>query len=96
VADFIAGLEDEEAAAVLAGMRQVADRGLGEARHLRREIYEVRVDGSQRSFRLLFAQETRFILLSLSGFVKKTQTTPAAEIAVALARLRDWRARGRQ
>ena len=95
VADFIDHLGDEEAAAVLAAMKHVARLGLRCARHLRGEIWEVRVDAAQRSFRLLFAQETKFILLSLSGFVKKTQRTPTTEIALALARLKDWRSRRR-
>lgn len=95
VVEFIDSLDDEEAAAVLASMGDVARTGLSSARHLRGEIYEVRVTTDRRSFRLLFAQETKFILLSLSGFVKKTQKTPVAEITVALARLKDWRTRGR-
>jgi putative component of toxin-antitoxin plasmid stabilization module len=65
---FIEKLTDEEAAAVVAGMREVALHGLERARHVRGEIYEVRIDADRRSFRILFAQETRFILLSLSGF----------------------------
>jgi hypothetical protein len=36
--------------------------------HLRDEIYEVRAESERRSFRLLFAKETKFILLSLHGF----------------------------
>jgi phage-related protein len=93
--DFMDRLDRHEAAAVLAGMNQVARLGLEAARHLRGEIYEVRVDAGPRSFRLLFVQETKFILLSLNAIVKKTQRTPPAEIALALARLKDWRIRGR-
>jgi phage-related protein len=95
VADFIRRLDREEAAVVLAGMNHVARFGLEAARHLKGEIYEVRVDAAYRSFRLLFAQETKFILLSLNGIVKKTQKTPPNEIVIALARLEDWRKRGR-
>src|SRR6185312_9569793 len=64
-------------------------------RHLRGEIYEVRADGDRHAFRLLFAQETKFILLSLSGFAKKSRKTPPEEIVRAEARLKDWRSRGR-
>jgi phage-related protein len=93
---FFAGLTDEEAAAVLAAMKQVAEHGLDWARHLRDDVYEVRAHAERRSLRLLFAKETRFILLSLSGFAKTTQKTPPRELALAEARLRDWRQRGKQ
>ncbi|HVV48207.1 MAG TPA: type II toxin-antitoxin system RelE/ParE family toxin [Opitutaceae bacterium] len=92
---FIRSLTDEDAAAVLEAMNDVAQNGLQAARHLRGEIYEVRADGERRTFRLLFAQETKFILLSLSAFTKKSRKTPPDEIVRAEARLRDWRSRGR-
>lgn len=92
---FMAALPDEDAAAVLDAMKDVAEHGLQAARHLRNEIYEVRVAGDRRTFRLLFAQETKFILLSLSGFTKKSRKTPPEEIVRAEARLKDWRSRGR-
>src|SRR3954468_2129615 len=91
---FIDGLTDEQAAAVIAAMKDVAQNGLAAARHLRGEIYEVRAEADRQAFRILFAQETTFILLSLSGFPKKSQKTPANEIAVAESRLADWRRRG--
>jgi phage-related protein len=96
VKEFLDGLTDEEAAAVVAGMKDVAELGLPAAKHLRGDIYEVRADAATRSFRLLFSAEGRFnqVLLSLSAFVKKTQKTPTRELVLAVARLRDWRERG--
>jgi putative component of toxin-antitoxin plasmid stabilization module len=73
---FIDGLTDEQAAAVVAAMKDVAQNGLAAARHLRGEIYEVRAEAERQAFRILFAQETTFILLSLSGFQKKSASTP--------------------
>ncbi len=96
VKKFIDGLTDEEAAAVVAAMKEVAVLGLPVARHLRDDIYEVRAESERRSFRLLFAKETKFILLSLNGFAKKTQKTPARELDLAERRLKDWRIRGKQ
>lgn len=95
---FFAELTDDEAASVVAGMKDVATRGLSAARHLRGEIYEVRADARTRSFRLLFAAEGRFsqVLLALSAFEKRTQKTPPRELALAQARLRDWRSRGKR
>jgi phage-related protein len=96
VKDFLDRLTDEEVAAIVAGMKDVAVHGLAAAKHLRGDLYEVRADAPTRSFRLLFSAEGRFgqVLLSLSAFVKKTQKTPPRELVVAEARLRDWRARG--
>jgi phage-related protein len=95
VNDFIDTLTDDEAAAVVAAMREVRDQGLPGARHLRGDIYEVRAITDLRSFRILFAQEAKYVLLSLSAFAKKTAKTPRAEIELAEARLSDWRQRGR-
>lgn len=94
--DFFDGLTDEEAASVVAGMKEVAARGLLAAKHLRGDLYEVRSDAATRSFRLLFSAEGRYsqVLLSLSAFVKKTQKTPVRELDLAESRLSDWRARG--
>ena len=92
---FIDALTDEQAAAVVAAMKDVADNGLAAARHLRGEIYEARAEAERQAFRLLFAQETKFILLSLSGFQKKRAKTPLDEIELAESRLVDWRRRGR-
>jgi len=93
VKEFIYALTDEEAAAVVAAMKEVAVVGLSAARHLRGDIYEVRAESERRSFRLLFAKETKFVLLSLHGFTKKTQKTPPRELETAERRLKDWRTR---
>ena len=83
---------------ILAAMKDVQVNGLEVARHIRDDPYEVRADGRQASFRVLFAAEGQRsqVLLGLSGFSKKTPRTPLGEIAVAERRLRDWRSRGRQ
>jgi phage-related protein len=96
VKTFIDGLTDEEVASIVAGMKEVAERGLAAAKHLRGDIYEVRADAATRSFRLLFSTEGSYsqVLLSLSAFEKRTQKTPPRELDLAEVRLRDWRARG--
>lgn len=95
VKDFIDSLTDEEAASVVAGMKEIAVRGLSRARHLRGDVYEVRADAEKRSFRVLFSKEAKFILLSLSAFEKRTQKAPIRELELAERRLKDWRVRGR-
>ncbi|CAN5924987.1 hypothetical protein BH11MYX4_BH11MYX4_01150 [soil metagenome] len=93
---FIDDRTDEEVASIVAGMKEVAERGLVAAKHLRGDIYEVRADAATRSFRVLFSTEGRYsqVLLSLSAFGKRTQKTPPRELELAEGRLRDWRTRG--
>ena len=83
---------------ILAAMKDVQLNGLGAARHLKGDLYEVRADGRRATYRVLFATEgaRRQVLLGLSGFSKKTQKTPPAEITLAERRLRDWRSRARR
>lgn len=96
VEEFIDGLSDTDAAAVLAGMEEVRDRGLRAARRLDGEIWEVRVDGDRVIYRVLFAEEGSRgqVLLALEAFNKKTQKTPPSIIKLAKRRLADWRRRG--
>ena len=96
VKEFIDGLSDTDAAAVVAAMRDVRDTGLAAARHLRGDIHEVRADGDRQTYRILFASEGRRsrVLLALEGFSKKTQKTPPEKIRLAERRLADWRRRG--
>lgn len=76
-------------------MSDVRERGLEASRHLRGEIWEVRVDGERATYRILFAKEGRAgqVLLSLHAFKKKTRKTPPEAIRLAERRLRDWRGR---
>jgi len=77
-------------------MKYLAVEGMRAARHLRGDIWEVRVDGAKRTYRVLFSSEGRFgqVLLALEGFTKKTQETPARTIDLAARRLADWKKRG--
>lgn len=97
VKEFLAKLTDEEVAVIAAGMRDVRERGIAAARHLRGDVYEVRADATTRSFRLLFSCEGKYsqVLLSLSVYEKRTQRAPAREIELAEKRLKDWRARAK-
>lgn len=94
--EFVDALTDGDAAAVLAGMGEVRDRGLVAARHLQGDIWEIRIDGDRVIYRILFAEEGARgrVLLALEGFNKKTQKTPPRSIQLAQRRLSDWRRRG--
>jgi phage-related protein len=96
VGKYLATLPDADAAEIVAGMKRVQRDGLRIARHLRGAIYEVRVDGEDQSYRILFAPQGRHqtIFLALEGFSKKTQQTPSSKIQLAEQRLRDWNQRG--
>lgn len=96
VEQFIDGLSDNDAAAVLAGMQEVRHKGLQAARHLEGDIWEVRVDGDRVIYRILFAEEgsRSQVLLALEGLKKTTQKTPRQTINLAKRRLADWRQRG--
>jgi phage-related protein len=97
VQSFLDNLTAAEAAEVVAAMKEVAREGLRFARHLRGDIWEVRVEAERKAFRVLFSPEARFqqVLLALEAFTKKTQKTPARTIELAERRLADWRCRGR-
>jgi len=58
-------------------------------------LYEVRAEGMDASYRLLFAEEGTKgrILLALHAFSKKTQKTPPQVIELAARRLSDWQRR---
>jgi phage-related protein len=79
-------------------MKEVTREGLRSARHLRGDIWEVRVEAGSAAFRVLFSPEgqAQQVLLALEAFSKKTQKTPVRMIRLAEQRLADWRHRGRK
>ena len=96
IKDFLLALPDEDRAAIFEEMEYVRKHGKAVARHLHKDIYEVRIIYNTKAYRILFACEGHYnhILLSLEGFQKKTQQTPRDHIKLAEQRLADWRRRG--
>jgi phage-related protein len=96
VKDFLDALTDDDAASVLAAMKEVRESGLSAARHLEGPIYEVRAAGDRVIYRILFASQGRYsqVLLALEGIKKKTQKTPRQTIDLAKRRLKSWEDRG--
>ena len=96
VREFLEQLSKADRRTILSAMKKVEQKGLIAARHIRGEIYEIRADGENQSFRILFATEGHYqqVLLSLEGFSKKTQKIPQEKIELAEQRLKDWRQRG--
>jgi phage-related protein len=99
VRDFLsaARLSGDDRDEILAAMEDVQVNGLPVARHLIGDVYEVRADGHQATYRVLFVAEGKSsqVLLALSAFSKKTQRTPPDEIRLAERRRTDWRALAR-
>ena len=91
-------LPEADRAEIVAAMQRVRVGGLVIARHLRADIFEIRAEGRDASYRLLFATEgaSSQVLLALTAFSKKTQRTPRRELELAERRLADWRSRGRR
>jgi phage-related protein len=79
-------------------MKRVQRDGVAVARHLRGDLFELRAEGRDASYRILFATEgaSGQVLLGLSALSKKTQRTPPRELDLAERRLVDWRSRGRR
>jgi phage-related protein len=90
-------LDNDDAAEVIAAMKDVQRNGLEVARHVEGEIYELKAEGNRQTFRILFAQEGEHdhVLRSLEAFSKKQRKLPRAKIELAKRRLRDWRSRSR-
>jgi phage-related protein len=95
VREFLDSRNLPERAAIDVRMRRVQERGTIAARHLRGDIYEVKIPYGRLEFRILFAAEGRYnqVLLAVEAFPKKTQTTPGARIELAEARLAEHRSR---
>ena len=96
--EFIDRLSDIDAAAVIAGMKDVQVNGNQVAHHLGGDIYEVRAAGDRQAFRILYATEGEQdqVLLALEAISKKSQRTPQKTIQLARRRLADWRSRARE
>ncbi len=87
----------KDRAAIADEMEVVRKKGTTAARHVRDDIYEVRVFMDGVTYRVLFATEGFYshVLLAVRAFNKKTQELPDHEIDLALKRLREWRSRAK-
>ncbi|MFD9115363.1 type II toxin-antitoxin system RelE/ParE family toxin [Streptomyces bottropensis] len=66
----------------------------GDVKSLGGDLLEIRLDGDNRIFRLLYAEERDgLLLLALCFFQKKSQATPPRHKRTAGSRLKDWRKR---
>ena len=64
--------------------------GEPDTKHLRNGIYELRTKQGSDIFRNLFFYHRGKVIVVTNGFIKKTQKTPEAEIALAERRRSDY------
>jgi phage-related protein len=85
--DFVDSLDDKAAARVDAfidRLRVYGNRMQGKfVKKLTGDIFELRVKQFDRIFRVLFFYQPGMLIVIASGFQKKTEKTPPAEIAKA-------------
>ena len=101
VENFLAGLSTKQVRKVAWVLRVVKELPIVPQQYFKRlegteGIWEVRADFGGDAFRFLgFWDEGRLIILT-NAFAKKTQKTPAREIALAEQRRRDYLNRSRK
>jgi phage-related protein len=92
--EFVDSLDDKAAARVDAFIQRLGVYGnqmQGKfAKKLTNEIFELRVKQFDRIFRVLYFYQPGKVIVITSGFQKKTQQTPPAEIARAEQLRRLW------
>ena len=92
--EFIDALDDKAAARVdafIERLRVFGNRMQGKfVTKLTGDIFELRVKQFDRIFRVLFFYQPGMLIVITSGFQKKTQETPSAEIARAEKLRRLW------
>lgn len=96
--DFIMGLDNKKLQAKVVGSLEVlSEKGnmLREpySKHLDDGIFELRCKVATDIVRLLYFFHEGRIIVVTNGFVKKSQKTPAKEIALAKQRRKDYLAR---
>jgi phage-related protein len=96
VQEYLDGLSGKEAARVTHDLDLLETFGIAlgapYVKSLGQKLYELRTTGRPQH-RVLYVAVTGRRLLLLHAFTKKTQKTPAAEIATARDRLADYEAR---
>lgn len=96
VEDYLDALTSQEAAKAARGLELLrtfgTQLGMPHVRPLRGSLYELRLRG-QREHRIIYVAIVGQRFLLLHAFTKKTQQTPASEIATAERRYQDYLSR---
>ena len=95
--DYIMSRPEKDRAKIVAAMEDVVTYGKEASRHVRDDVYEVRVSGKDVTYRIFYATEGRYnqVLLAVHAVAKKTQKARDHDIDEAMRRLKDWRSRAK-
>jgi len=93
VKQFLDTLSDVDHAAIVAAMAEIKQEGLGSARRVVGDLWEIRAVGTKAHYRLIFSHEGRRVLLALDIYDKDTKRMPLNIRRRAEQRLKDWRSR---
>lgn len=74
--EFFSSLNQRDRNKVARHIVYLSEYNSGEIKHLRDQIYELKVHCGQSSYRILFIYDRGNIIVLLCGFAKKTQKTP--------------------
>lgn len=91
VSAFLESLDDKTAVRLRGAMQQLRMRNTRAraplVRHLRGKLWELRDTSNTNSYRLLYFFFTGRRIVFVHGFLKKTQRTPEADMALAEERM---------
>ena len=94
VEDFIDSLDTKSRARVARTLDLLEefgiDLGMPYARHLEKQLWELRVRHSRNRYRIIYFLATGETFVLLHGFTKKTGPVPRAEIELAEKRRKDY------
>lgn len=94
VKDFIESLSEKQRAKIFRIFQVIQDYGIYSVpKHVKKlegaPLWEIRILDAY-SIRIIYVVITGADILTLHGFIKKSQKTPSKEIKIALNRYRDW------
>ncbi len=98
VEEFLDSLSGKQAQKVLWVLRLIQDLDSVPSKYLKKlvntdDIWEVRVQSGNNTFRLLGFFDNNNLIILTNGFAKKTQKTPSQEIDLAEKRKKDYLSR---
>lgn len=82
--EFLLSVNDRDRKKIIRHIDNLAYTGIDDIKHLREQIYELRVHCGQSSYRVLFFYDRGNVIVLVCGFAKKTQKTPPSIITKAI------------
>lgn len=82
--EFLQSVNERDRKKIVRHIDNLAETGIDDVKHIREQIYELRVHCGQHSYRVLFFYDRGNIIVLVCGFTKKTQKTPQGIITKAV------------